>query len=99
MMKRRCCPRALLSRENEMARTHRLLTTGALVACLVGTQTSGTLFASEEPPSATSAGPAAAVSVSQQPSIATDPSSTPLSTAGRLRFTLDEHELAATAPA
>ena len=37
-----------------MIRTHRLSMTGALVVCLVATQWSGTLFASQEdPPSAT----------------------------------------------
>jgi hypothetical protein len=34
-----------------MATTHRLSTTGALIVCLVGTQWSGPLFASEEKPS------------------------------------------------
>ena len=38
-----------------MARTHRLSTTGALVVCLVGTQWSGTLFASDEEPSSSAA--------------------------------------------
>ena len=33
-----------------MARTHRLSTTGTLIVCLVGTQWSGTLFASDEEP-------------------------------------------------
>ena len=31
-----------------MIRTHRLSTTGALIVCLIGTQWSGTLFASQE---------------------------------------------------
>ena len=42
-------------KESEMVRTHRLLTTGALIVCLVGTQWSGTLFASEEEPSSSPA--------------------------------------------
>jgi hypothetical protein len=38
-----------------MARTHPLSTTGALIVCLVGTQWSGTLFASEKEPSSSAA--------------------------------------------
>jgi hypothetical protein len=38
-----------------MARTHRLSTAGALIVCLIGTQWSGTLFASEEEPSSSAA--------------------------------------------
>jgi hypothetical protein len=38
-----------------MARTHRLSTTGVLIVCLVGTQWSGVLFASEEEPSSRAA--------------------------------------------
>jgi hypothetical protein len=53
-----------------MARTHRLSTTGALMVCMMGTQLSGTLFASQdERPS--NAAPVSALSVttaSEQPS-------------------------------
>jgi hypothetical protein len=38
-----------------MARTHRVSTTGALIVCLVGTQWSGTVFASVEDPSSSAA--------------------------------------------
>jgi hypothetical protein len=40
-----------------MAETHRLSTTGALIVCLVGTQCSGTLFASEQEPTSWSEAP------------------------------------------
>jgi hypothetical protein len=53
-----------------MARTHGLWTTGALIVCLLGTQWSGTLRASEgEPP------PAAVVSITDRLASTAEPSS------------------------
>ena len=97
-----------------MASPHRLSTTGALMVCLVGTQWSGTLFASEEEPSSspapssqsvvnsaseakgrTSASPAAAASVSEQPVSATE---LPRSTMERSRFTLSNEIITANEP-
>lgn len=59
-----------------MARTHRLSTIGALIVCLVGTQWSGTLFASEEEPSSSAA-------LSSQ-SVVTGTSETPAATSAGL---------------
>jgi len=82
-----------------MSRPHRLLTTGALIVCLVSTQWSGTLFASEEelssraasssPPEAqgsASANTAAALS-DDQPASAPELRRSPVEPSG---FTLSE---------
>src|SRR5262245_25448788 len=70
-----------------MARTHRLWTTAALIICLVGTQWSGTLFASEEEFSGT--GSAAALPVDSRAN-ATDLSTVRLFVDEHPRFTLEE---------
>jgi hypothetical protein len=97
-----------------MARTHRLSTTGALIVCLVGTQGSGTLFASEEKPSSSAALSSQSVanstseaqgrtSASAAPAVSASeqPASAtelPRSTAGRSLFMLNDEILTATAP-
>ena len=74
-----------------MARIHRLSTTGALIVCLVGSQLSGTLFASEEHPSS-SAAPASSAEPSSQP-VVDSPSAGQTS-----RFTLHNEIFSANAP-
>jgi len=74
-----------------MARTHRLSTTGALIVCLVGTQWSGTLLASEEKPSS-SAAPSSQSAVNNASETQERP------TLERSPFTLSDATLAANAP-
>lgn len=97
-----------------MVRTHRLSTTGALIVCLVGTQWSGTLFASEEEPSSRAAPSSQSVvnstsevqgGTSARPAAAVSageqPASAtelPRSTVERSRFTLSNEILAANGP-
>jgi hypothetical protein len=97
-----------------MARTHRLSTTGALIVCLVGTQWSGTLFASEEEPSSRAAPSSQSVvnstsevqgGTSARPAAAVSageqPASAtelPRSTVERSRFTLSNEILTANGP-
>lgn len=91
-----------------MARTHRLSTTGALIVCLVGTQWSGTLFASEQAPTSqsvvngtseaqelTSASLTAPVSAGEQAAGATE---LIRSTVEHSRFTFNDEMFAANAP-
>jgi len=97
-----------------MARPHRLSTTGALIVCLVGTQWSGTLFASQEEPSSTGAPSSQSVvtstseaqgRTSARPAAAVlaaeqPPSATEFSrsTVERSPFTLNDEGLTANAP-
>ena len=73
-----------------MARTHRLSTTGALIVCLVGTQWSGTLFASEEEPSSSPA--------PSSQSVVNSASELPRSTVERSRITLSNEIVTANEP-
>jgi hypothetical protein len=84
-----------------MARTERSSTIAALIVCLLGTQWSGTLYASEEERSsgATPGTSAAAVSVGESVVNATDVSLIPPSTKQRSQlFTLDDDVFATSAP-
>lgn len=97
-----------------MATTHRLSTTGALIVCLVGTQWSGTLVASEEKPSSSAAPSSQSVvnstsdaqgrtsaSAAAAVSAGEQPASAtelPRSTGERSRFTLSNEMLTANAP-
>lgn len=101
-------------KEREMARTHRLSTTGALIVCLVAAQVSGTLFASEETPSSIAAPSSRSVvngtseaqglnAASPAPvvSASEQPASAaelPRPTVERSRFTLNDEFLTANAP-
>jgi hypothetical protein len=96
-----------------MSRTHRLSTTGALIVCLVATQWSGTLFASEEEPSSSAApSPCSMVNTtsevqgeSTRPAAAVSAGEQPTktteltgSTVERSRFTVGNERLTANGP-
>jgi hypothetical protein len=81
--------------ESEMARTHRLSITGAVIVCLVSTQGNGTLFASEDERSSREALSSQSLTNMTSDTQMTDLSSAPLPQTERSRFTLNARDFTA----